>query len=88
MTSHTAEFRFYGDLNNFVDPARRAQASLYVFDEHPSVKDAIESMGVPHTEADLILIDGAAADFTFHLKDGDRIAVYPHFHEPGIVPAG
>ncbi len=88
MTSHTAEFRFYGGLNDFIDPARRGKPSLYVFDEHPSVKDAIESMGVPHTEVDLILADGNAADFSFHLQDGSRISVYPHFYKPDTVPDG
>lgn len=88
MTSHTAEFRFYGGLNDFIDPVRRGKESLYIFDEHPSVKDAIESMGVPHTEVDLILADGNAVDFSFHLQDGGRISVYPHFFGPETAPEG
>ena len=36
--------------------------------EKTSVKDAIESCGVPHPEVDLILIDGSPVDFTFQLR--------------------
>lgn len=43
------------------------------------MKDAIESLGVPHTEVDLILINGVEATFSTQLSDGDRISVYPVF---------
>ena len=88
MTSHTAEFRFYGELNNFIEPARRGQTRPCAFDGAPSVKDAIEAMGVPHTEVDLILADDQAVDFSFHLRDGCRVAVYPHFFTPCMAPEG
>src|SRR5690606_7142812 len=45
----------------------------------PSVKDAIQALGIPHTEVDLILSNGSPVDFTYHLQAGDRIAVYPVF---------
>lgn len=88
MNSHTADFRFYGGLNDFIEPARRGQTTPCPIQEKQSVKDAIESMGVPHTEVDLILADDQAVDFTFHLRDGCRIAVYPHFYKPDIAPEG
>jgi hypothetical protein len=37
----------------------------------------IEAMGVPHTEVDLILLDGEPVDFSHAVQDGDRISVYP-----------
>ncbi|MFP4469552.1 MAG: Mut7-C RNAse domain-containing protein, partial [Bacteroidales bacterium] len=51
-----------------------------------TVKDAIESMGVPHTEIDLILANGKSVDFSYQLKNGDRIAVYPVFESLDIKP--
>jgi uncharacterized protein len=50
------------------------------------VKDLIEAMGVPHTEVDLILVDGRPVDFAYRLKDSDRISVYPVFEALDIAP--
>jgi len=48
-------------------------------DRSRSVKDAIESTGVPHTEVDLILVDGVSVGFGHLLMGGERVAVYPMF---------
>ncbi|HYE83164.1 MAG TPA: Mut7-C RNAse domain-containing protein [Clostridia bacterium] len=71
--------RFYGDLNYFLHPNQRQLAFSHFFNEQPSVKDIIESLGVPHTEVDLLLIDGKSADFSQKLHGGERVAVYPVF---------
>ena len=34
-------------------------------------------MGIPHTEIDLILVNGDAKDFGHQPTSGDRIAAYP-----------
>jgi uncharacterized protein with PIN domain len=82
-----AEFRFYAELNDFLDAQRAGgRAFPYTFRGHPSVKDAIEALGVPHTEVDLILANGEAVDFEYHLRPGDRIAVYPVFESLDISP--
>jgi uncharacterized protein len=44
-----------------------------------TVKDLIEAMGVPHTEVDLLLVDGRSVDFGYRLKEDDRVSVYPVF---------
>ncbi len=74
-----AEIRFYAELNEFLAPERRQQDVRYGFHVSPSVKDAIEALGVPHTEVDLILANGVSVDFGYRLADGDRISVYPVF---------
>jgi uncharacterized protein with PIN domain len=43
------------------------------------VKDVIESLGVPHTEVDVILVDGESVSFDHRLEGGERVAVYPVF---------
>lgn len=73
------EFRFYEELNDFLAPALRRRTFVHAFDDTPAVKDRIESLGVPHTEVDLILIDGEPAPFTRRLHGDERIAVYPVF---------
>ena len=44
-----------------------------------SVKDAFESLGVPHPEVDLVLVNGAAEEFSYRLQHGDDVSVYPAF---------
>lgn len=55
-------------------------------DRSRSVKDAIESAGVPHTEVDLILVDGRSVGFDHLLEGGERVAVYPVFEALDISP--
>jgi len=41
---------------------------------------------VPHTEVDLILVNGESVDFSHPLRDGDRVSVYPVFESIDISP--
>ena len=84
-----ATFRFYAELNDFLPRDRRFRDIEYDFFGTPTVKDAIEALGVPHVEVDLILANGEPVDFSYHLRDGDRVAVYPVFESldiSGISP--
>jgi hypothetical protein len=79
-------FRFYAELNDFLPPPRRFVAFRESFEVSGSVKDMIESLGVPHTEVDLILANGESVDFSYLVRDGDRISVYPVFESIDITP--
>ena len=57
MCKHTATFRFYEELNEFLPQGRRKRDVAYRFKGKPSVKQAIEAHHVTHTEVDLILIN-------------------------------
>ena len=37
----------------------------------------IEALGVPHTEVELILVNGVPIDYGYLIEDGDRVSVYP-----------
>jgi len=80
------EFRFYEELNDFLAPARRKRAFRHRLHGTPAVKDSIEALGVPHTEVDLILVDGVPVRFTHRLHGGERVAVYPVFERLDIAP--
>lgn len=82
----TAEFRFYAELNDFLSPARRHTSFDYSVAGTRSVKDAIEAIGVPHTEVDLILVDGVSVGFERLLHGGERVAVYPVFELLDVAP--
>lgn len=83
-TRHTAEFRFYAELNDFLPAEQRKQTIDYRFNGHPGIKDPIEVLGVPHTEAELILANGESVSFDYRLQNHDRIAVYPVFKNLSI----
>ena len=71
--------RVYGSLNDFLPPERRHVAWPQVIGTRQSVKDLIESLGVPHPEVDLILANGTSMPFDYIVQSGDRIAVFPRF---------
>jgi uncharacterized protein with PIN domain/sulfur carrier protein ThiS len=79
-----AAFRFYEELNDFLPKHRRRADFQAEFKEERSIKDMIESLGVPHTEVDLILVNGKSVDFSYILRDGDRVSVYPVFESVNI----
>jgi uncharacterized protein with PIN domain/sulfur carrier protein ThiS len=81
----TATFRFYGELNAFLAPARRQGAFTAPCAQNATVKHMVEALGVPHTEVALALLNGEAAPLGRLLRDGDRLAVYPCFARFGIA---
>ncbi len=81
-----AEFRFYEELNDFLKTEKRKQTLRVAFDGHPSVRTVITSLGVPHPEIDLILVNGRSVGFDQPLNHGDRVAVYPMFESLDISP--
>lgn len=84
-----AVIRLYEELNRFVSGGGAEDRREYPlrFIGTPGVKDLIESLGVPHTEVDLILVNGDSVGFDHRVQDGDRIAVYPVFESLDIGPA-
>jgi uncharacterized protein with PIN domain len=75
----TATFRFYAELNDFIAPGRRGRAFATPCARAATTKHMIEALGVPHTEVDLVLVNGASAGLDDILEQGDRVAVYPRF---------
>ena len=76
--------RFYQELNEFLPPARRKAPVTTSFAHGNTVKALIEDLGVPHTEVDLVLVNGQSVDFSRQLRDGDMVSVYPVFESLDI----
>jgi uncharacterized protein len=74
-----ATFRFYAGLNDFLARERRGRAFEAPCAREATTKHMIEALGVPHTEVELILVNGVSAGLDRIIDDGDRIAVYPRF---------
>lgn len=85
MTDHIY-IRFYAELNDLLPQHQRQQEFKFELKKPRSIKDLIESMGVPHTEIDLIVVNDQSVDFTHPVQGGERIAVYPVFTHINISP--
>jgi len=82
---NTVELRFYEELNAFLAPELRKRSyRIACHGGGRSVKDLIESQGVPHTEIDLILANGKSVGFDYRVCPGDRVSVYPVFESLDI----
>ncbi|MFH1349733.1 MAG: Mut7-C RNAse domain-containing protein [Pseudomonadota bacterium] len=79
-----ARFRFYEELNDFLPRMKKKADFEKRFQGRKSIKAMIEALGVPHTEIDLILVNGKSVDFGYILQDEDRVSVYPVFESLNV----
>lgn len=72
-----ATFYFHKDLNIFLTEKSKEGCVSINIRGHETVKHLIESLGIPHTEVDVILVNGVSKDFSWQPVDGDTIDVFP-----------
>jgi uncharacterized protein with PIN domain/sulfur carrier protein ThiS len=90
----TATFRFHAELNDFLPRnavlvRNRVPFETIVsidFSGHETVKHLLESLGIPHTEVDVILVNGQSVGFDCRLAQGDRVDVFPIHVDVDAVP--
>ena len=75
MSSFTIRLRFHGDLPFFL--GSKISTVERRLSEKTSVKDVIEACGVPHTEVDLIVVNGRPVNFAAILAQDVGVDVYP-----------
>jgi uncharacterized protein len=75
---YSASFLFEGELEVFLSKSEKNRVMSYHFNEHPSIKDAIEAIGIPHTEVDTIIVSGSTVSFNYLLKNNDEVHVHPY----------
>jgi len=71
--------RVYAELNDFVALDRRRREFDFGSAPSASAKHIVEAIGVPHTEVELLLLNGEPVSFDALPREGDRLAVYPRF---------
>ena len=81
---HKIHFRFYEELNDFLPEEKRKVCFAHNYIDRASVKDVIESLGIPHTEVDMILVNSNSVGFDYLINEGDDISVYPVFESLDI----
>jgi uncharacterized protein with PIN domain len=69
--------RFHGDLNVFLGSKAGDAVIERPLAEKTSIKDVIESCGVPHPEVDLILVDEQTVGFDHTQANDAKVEVFP-----------
>jgi hypothetical protein len=82
-----ATFRFYEELNDFLPPEKRKRDFSVSFRQPSTLQDVIQSLGVPVDDIDLILVNGDSVGFSYPLRGGESISVYPVFESLDIRSA-
>ena len=81
-----ASLRFYSELHDFLSGINRQDPIRVNLAGHETIKHIIEALGVPHTEVDLLLVDGKSVDFDYIVRDGEYVSIYPMFESLDIQP--
>mgnify|MGYP003552808649 CR=1 FL=1 len=79
----TATFRFYEELNDFLPRERRERAFQAPCARAATAKHMIEALGVPHTEAGTLIVNGLPAGLDRPLEEGDEVLVHPQRESAG-----
>jgi len=74
MMNHL-HIQFDPELNLFLSKHQRDQRFEHRFKGNPSIKDLIESLGIPHTEIAAMRVNDDFVDFTYQVQSEDEITV-------------
>ncbi|HSU76928.1 MAG TPA: Mut7-C RNAse domain-containing protein, partial [Burkholderiales bacterium] len=72
---NSARFRFSAELSRFLRPEYRGRRFAYSCARAANLKNAIEALGVPHTEVGELVVNGEAATLQRIVREGDEIEV-------------
>jgi uncharacterized protein len=73
----TVRLRFRGDLDFFLRSRTRNRTVERSLSEKTSLKDVIESCGIPHPEVDTILLNGQSVGFDQTVATDANVEVFP-----------
>jgi uncharacterized protein with PIN domain len=82
----TVFFYFYEELNDFFQYELFDIPIEVDFNSHETVKHIIETLGVPHTEVGVIIINGNSVGFDHKPNPDDIIYVYPSVDDVEVRP--
>lgn len=76
-----ASFRFHAALSEFLARENRSKDFRYGCARAATLKNAIEALGVPHTEVGALTVNGAPATLQRTVREGDAVEVFPRTSE-------
>ncbi|HYC47526.1 MAG TPA: Mut7-C RNAse domain-containing protein [Burkholderiales bacterium] len=79
-----ATFEIDAALRTFLAREQRDGAVTVECARAATLKQAIEALGVPHTEIGRLLVNGTPATLSRTVREGDHVEVFAH--EPGAAP--
>jgi uncharacterized protein with PIN domain len=79
MESMAVTIRFHEELSDFLPRHEPGQTIAVTYHGRRTVKDLIESLGVPHVEIDNIRVHGETVNLDYLVRDQDDIDVHPGF---------
>lgn len=82
----TASFSFSSELERFLAKERRGRPFQYACARAATLKNAIEALGVPHTEVGKVTVNDEPATLQRAVREGDRIEVHARDPEMGSDP--
>ncbi len=77
-----ARFRFHGVLGAFLPRERRGEPFAFACARAATLKNAVEALGVPHTEVGRIAVNGAPATLDRIVREGDVVEAFPWSRQP------
>jgi len=86
--SSTAKFSVHGELASLLPSKLRASAFDYTCARAATLKNAIESLGIPHTEVGSVTVNGAPATLGRAVREGDAIEIHPWAAGTAASPEG
>ncbi len=81
-----ATFTFHPSLKFFLPRVKRRGPFQHTFEHRTSIKDMVESFGVPHPEIGLLVVNGESVDFGYMMADGDDVVVHGCEHDADVQP--
>jgi uncharacterized protein len=70
--------RFEAELNDFLPLDKRHFTFDHTVGPTDTLKHAIESLQVPHTEIGAVVVNGSPGDLSHPVTNNDRVQVFPH----------
>ena len=71
------ELGVFGDLRSYMEGMGIGDFQTLRCDDGSTVKDILSRLGIPETEAKIILVNGRAKKIDDELNEGDRLAIFP-----------
>jgi uncharacterized protein len=86
MVGERVDVRFYAELCDLLPRRHRSGRISHRLIETQTVKDLVESYGVPHTEVEVILVGDESVGWDRRPRAGERVSVYPVFEAFDVGP--
>ena len=78
--------RFYEELNDYLPPEIKKREVSYPLEAATSIGQILESLNVPASEVEFVLVNGSSVDLSYFLSAGDRVSIYPVFESFDVTP--